>query len=105
MGSKPRFFRGSRRWTLHHEMLSLVEERKINMTRNAAFLVLLSLCVNMTGCNCCARQPKDAIQMKLPIGTPQGPQRLKALVVKPGPEPFTKDDVPHDIRRHWLAKA
>ena len=43
--------------------------------------------------------------MKLPTGTPQRPQGLKALVVKPGPEPFTKDDVTQYIRTHRLAKT
>jgi hypothetical protein len=76
------------------------------MTRNTVILAVVALCAGVTGCDSCgSRQPKGAVQMKMPTGTPQRPTGMKALTVKPGPEPFSKDDVTQFIRTHRLARS
>lgn len=73
------------------------------MTRNFVLLSVLAICSGQTGCKG-RHEPKNAIQMKLPTETPQRPQGMKALEVKPGPTPFTPDDVTQYVRTHRLGR-
>lgn len=42
--------------------------------------------------------------LPLPVGTPKRPQGMTALTVKPGPEPFSKQDVIEYFKKHNLPK-
>ncbi len=76
------------------------------MTKKIVLLGVMALCMGPTGCDSCGRhEPKNAAQLKLPTGTPQKPQGMKALVVKAGPVPFTQDDVTQFVRTHRLARS
>lgn len=72
-------------------------------TRITLFVALAVLCF-AASCRR-AHRPENAVEMKMPAGTPKQPQGLQALAVKPGPEPFTKDDVTQYIQTHRLAKS
>jgi hypothetical protein len=76
------------------------------MINNVMMLCLLALCLAASGCDSCGgRRPQGAVEMKMPTGTPQRPKGIKALEVKPGAEPFSKDDVAQFIRTHRMAKS
>jgi hypothetical protein len=67
---------------------------------------VLLLCAGLAGCEFGgSREPKNATKMTLPTGTPQRPQGMRALSPRPGPEPFTKDDVTQYVRTHRLART
>jgi hypothetical protein len=76
------------------------------MTKDIVLFSVAALCASLTGCQSCGRhEPKNALQIKLPAGTPQRPQGLKALAVSPGPTPFTQGDVTQYVRTHQLARS
>lgn len=76
------------------------------MTKDIVLFSIVALCAGLTGCQSCDRhEPKNALQIKLPAGTPQRPQGLKALAVNPGPTPFTQGDVTQYVRTHRLARS
>jgi hypothetical protein len=75
------------------------------MTKHLVLLGLLVSSIVLTGCESCrTHTPQNATQMKLPTGTPQRPQGMKALTVTPGPTPFTANDVTQYVRTHRLAR-
>ena len=47
---------------------------------------------------------QQKVALHLPTGTPKAPQGMTALTVKPGPEPFTKQDVITYFQTHNLPK-
>ncbi len=65
------------------------------MTRRIILFGVVALCMSITA----------AIAMKLPTKTAQRPQGMKALNVKPGPEPFTQNDVAQFVQTHRLARS
>jgi hypothetical protein len=70
------------------------------------FLGLLASCAVLTSCGRSERHPPPgAIRMEMPKGTPHRPQGMEALTVKPGPEPFSRDDVTQFVRTHRLARS
>lgn len=76
------------------------------MVKNIMMLCLLAMCLAASGCDSCgSHHPQGAVEMKMPTGTPQRPKGMKALEVKPGPEPFSKDDITQFIHTHRLAKS
>jgi hypothetical protein len=70
------------------------------------FVVLLVVAA-LSGLIGCKRphRPENAVELKMPEGTPKRPQGIQGLAVKAGPQPFTKDDVTQFIQTHRLAKS
>jgi hypothetical protein len=71
--------------------------------------LLVAIIIGVLLCKCIddfrpgpREQPKLALP--LPKGTPQAPSGMKALTVKPGPEPFTLDDVTAYFQTHNLPR-
>jgi hypothetical protein len=73
--------------------------------REIGVLTLLAILAGFTSCNSCRHTPKNPAELRLPTGTPQRPQGMKALDVKPGTVPFSRDDVGQFVRTHHLAKS
>jgi hypothetical protein len=72
------------------------------MNYSTAIILALVLISAVTGCQ---RRPKNAVEMKLPTGTPQQPKGIAALSVTPGPTPFTTNEVTQYIQSHRLGKS
>jgi hypothetical protein len=76
------------------------------MTRQTIYVAMLVVASSwMSGCQSCNHEPKNAVRMPMPTGTPARPQGMKALTVRAGTEPFTKADVTQYIRTHALPKS
>jgi hypothetical protein len=74
------------------------------MNRKTVSLVAVAALSGAFACKPTHR-PENAVQMKMPEGTPKRPQGMQGVAVKPGPEPFTKADVTDFLRTHRLAKS
>jgi hypothetical protein len=70
-------------------------------------IVVLVVVAALSGLAGCERghRPENAVEMKMPRGTPKRPQGIQGLTVKAGPEPFTKEDVAQFVQTHRLAKS
>lgn len=75
------------------------------MSRQIVLISLVALLAGGTACDSCRHAPVGAVQLKLPTETPQRPQGMKALDVKPGAEPFSQADVTQYVQTHRLAKS
>lgn len=74
------------------------------MNKKMAVLVALVAVSGVAGCKR-PHRPENAVEMKMPEGTPKRPQGMHALAAKGGAEPFSKDDVTQFIQTHRLAKS
>ncbi|MGA2419029.1 MAG: hypothetical protein ABSG69_03020 [Candidatus Acidiferrum sp.] len=74
------------------------------MNKKIPVIVVLGTLCGMAGCER-AHRPENAVEMKMPQGTPKRPQGVKGLAVKPGPQPFGKDDVTQFVQTHRLARS
>jgi outer membrane murein-binding lipoprotein Lpp len=74
----------------------------MNMKVLGRIMVVAWLSV-LAGCSCKAK-PQEKIALKPPTGTPKRPQGMAALTVKPGPAPFTKEDVTAYFKTHKFPK-
>jgi hypothetical protein len=74
------------------------------MNKKIVVLVALAALSGVAGCKR-AHRPENAVEMKMPEGTPKRPQGMQALTAKVGAEPFSKDEVTQFIQTHRLAKS
>jgi hypothetical protein len=74
------------------------------MNRKILALVTLVALSFAAGCKRTHR-PENAVEMKMPTGTPQQPKGMQGLAVKAGPEPFTQNDVTQFVKTHRLAMS
>jgi len=92
--------------TFDTRLLSLRWREESKVKREIALLSALALCLGVNGCKGCRQPvPKGAVQVKMPTEKAKPPQGLKALAVKPGPTPFTQDEVTQYVQTHRLAKT
>lgn len=74
------------------------------MNKKIVVLVALATLYGAGGCKRTHR-PENAVEMKMPEGTPKRPQGIQGLAVKAGAEPFTRDEVTQFVQTHRLAKS
>lgn len=74
------------------------------MNTKKVILIALTTLSGAAGCEK-AHRPENAVEMKMPEGTPKRPQGMQGLAIKAGAEPFTKDDVTQFVQTHRLAKS
>lgn len=74
------------------------------MNKKIVVLVALAVLSGVVGCKR-PHQPENAVEMKMPEGTPKRPQGMQALTVKAGAEPFGRDEVTQFVQTHRLAKS
>jgi len=74
------------------------------MKTTTLVLGLLAICSILSACHR-IHHPEGAVRMNLPTGKPLQPQGMRALEVKPGAEPFTRDDVTKFIQTHRLGRS
>jgi len=74
------------------------------MNKKISTLVVIAALSGVAGCER-AHRPEGAVELKMPQGTPKRPQGVEGLAVKPGPEPFTKDEVASFLKTHRLART